>query len=123
MSTEITGSAFPDKASDQLAPSKTKQNYGANNFNGASSDLPGQRTITDLGAEMARKSEGSERVADIVRTRGIGKSDDPASFKTHLEHEHPVPYAFGHKRRGSLDEQVPNKVAGSSGEPVRTPTR
>lgn len=42
MSTDIVGSNMPDSAAEQLKP--TKANYGQNQFNGASSDLPGENT-------------------------------------------------------------------------------
>lgn len=44
MATDVVGSKMPSLASDAFKPSQ--KGYGQNNYGGASSDLPGQRTTS-----------------------------------------------------------------------------
>ena len=46
MAQNIVGSNFPDFASEQLEVPKGKPGYGQNQFSGASSDLPGEKTTS-----------------------------------------------------------------------------
>ena len=46
MAIDVVGSKMPEFASDALKPSKA--GYGQNNFGGASSDLPNERTSSNF---------------------------------------------------------------------------
>jgi hypothetical protein len=56
--------------------SDTSKNYGGASYSGASSDTPGQRTVSSLAAELETKQTG----LDNVIANGSKHADDPSRF-------------------------------------------
>lgn len=101
MTTKIIGSNFPDAASDQLKPSN--KNYGNNQFGGASSDTPGQRTRGPLTVNH----DDTDPVLAAVKSHGAKKRDIPDA--------RPIPPSINMHDPNNPAEKVPSR-------PARPPT-
>jgi hypothetical protein len=77
------------------APTKetawSRKNYGANAYGGASSDMPGKRTISPLAADL----ESGDAVLAAVRANGVQKDD--SGFQVRAESDKVLPTTFGCK--------------------------
>lgn len=98
MSTIILGSNTPDSVAEQLKP--TKAGYGENNFSGASSDLPGERTQSRLAAEIASKSG----IGAVTSTSNVGNVQNRDVSSASL------PAAHGMKPSTAGTPQVPDSI-------------
>lgn len=112
MAQNIVGSKMTDFPAEQLTPQKPKQGYGQNGFNGASSDLPGERTTSgflpdcDLSAAIAQDTP-----KDPSRQTLNGKGNPPTprvkptlsgpQARTVKADQYPT--TFGTKARGRND--------------------
>jgi hypothetical protein len=112
MAQDIVGSNMPDFASDALKVPKPKRGYGQNGFNGASSDLPGERTTSgflpdcDLSAAIAQDTPSDPSRQTL---NGKGNPPTPRSKPTLSGPQarkisaNQYPTAFGTRKRGQND--------------------